>query len=217
MLRMLSPEKITIAINAIIALAAVMTFLAISWQLKGARQSLRLDQRAWVTVNLLPSGLPEANKPFILRLRIINTGKTFARSVKIRSIIRAFPKDQPAPDFDAIEAAEQKKGQSIALLPPNATYGSETTSGNPLASELADRVRSGETRIFVFGKVTYTDVFDYQHWTTFCSVMKTDGHYEVWKTHNDADDLPILQHASAVPDEVQPKTLRTIDRKLTMK
>jgi hypothetical protein len=180
-------EKITAITNIVIAVAAVVTFLLVYFQLKEARNTAHLDQRAWVGPMKIDGKLPEPNLEFVVSIHVENSGKTFARKVAVQWHIREAAKPS-APDFDKEMIPTGGTVNSIGLLPPHGTY--YIKAGGDLKPDevTVGRIKSGESRVFVFGKITYLDVFDCPHWTTFCYVLRKDGTYDIWETHNDADD-----------------------------
>ena len=150
-----------------------------------AREISRLDQRAWVAATVMTmTGKPEVDKSFTVDVLVRNSGKTFAKKVTIRTHIRAVPKGSE-PDFKG----ENMTPASVALLPPSGEYISATTSDQALSQGSIDQVKSGDTVVFVFGEITYDDIFGCPHWTKFCSVLKpVDWAYTVYKKENDAND-----------------------------
>jgi len=71
-------------------------------------------------------------------------------------------------------------------LPPNGDYTIDAESEAPDQIGV-NKIKSGEYRVFIFGEITYKDIFDCSHWTNFCYVLKTNGTFEIWEAHNDAD------------------------------
>jgi hypothetical protein len=153
-----------------------------------ARVTARLDQRAWVSTMTITGSVPIVDKEFSVDVLIKNNGKTFARAVTVNCRIRSVDSNQPPPDFAGIEAEDMGGIPSIALLAPGGQYGSGASNSRKVTQDSVDKFISGKERVFVFGKITYRDVFDCPHWTTFCSILKTDGIYQVWGAYNDADD-----------------------------
>lgn len=151
-----------------------------------ARENARLDQRAWVSATILTNdNPPKANKALSGSVVIKNSGKTFARRVSLAWYIQPVWKEN-APDFEGGAKIEQ----SSALLSPNAEYVAKGYSSVPLTQAESDNIKSGEMLIYTFGKITYTDIFDCPHWTTFCSYLKPGDwkQYEICLQNNDTDD-----------------------------
>jgi hypothetical protein len=180
-------DRLTLIFNGVLALAAVATFLVIYWQLKEMKNSAHLDQRAWVGPMHIDGKLPEPDKEFGISIQVENSGKTFAKKLGVRWHIREAPKES-APDFDKEMNAKTQTVDSLGLLPPHGDIVMKTRAEVKPDQEMVNRFKSGESRIFVFGKITYVDVFDCPHWTTFCYYLREDGTFEIWESHNDADD-----------------------------
>jgi hypothetical protein len=129
-----------------------------------ARQNARLEQRAWVTVAGI-SGTPELNKVLRIKIDVANTGKTFAKNLKITP--SADPQERGKdPDFAAVVTRIAQAGtatkygvDSTVLFPPNGKSSvTLTASSGELGNAEIDALRSGEQRIFVYGKMTYDDI-----------------------------------------------------------
>lgn len=208
-------EQITLLFSAVIAVSAFMTFLAICIQglifngqlgemkkstdaatkaakaaedsVTFARESAHLDQRAWVGPMGIRGNPPEVNKDFVADVTVKNRGRTFARKVEVKWHVREVPRQQ-TPDFDNEMDTPSQTSNSVGLMPPDGEYIIKAHGAVRPDQAIVDRIQSGAVRVFIFGKLTYTDVFDCSHWTTFCYALKTDGTYEIWETHNDADD-----------------------------
>jgi len=54
---------------------------------------------------------------------------------------------------------------------PDTEYGSIGIGGRDTHEEDFEQVKNGDVRIFLFGKITYEDVFKCPHWTSFCWVL----------------------------------------------
>jgi hypothetical protein len=138
--------------------------------------------------------IPEVGKQLTASVTYKNTGKTFARNLKIAFFAHGVDKGEK-PNFARVDE-EPKFEQSIVLLAP----GEETTShrlskkGEPITEEEMKRINSGELEFFVYGKITYMDVFDCPHWTTFCGRYNRSGGYDVYREHNDADNNRCNDH-----------------------
>ena len=162
-----------------------------------ARENAHLDQRAWMAVSSI-SGAPNVGEVFRVTIEIRNTGRTLAKKVRIVPIVdpRA---DGSAPDF-AKKVEETAKSYeagpygivSEAVVPPNATSGSTLKASDGLLTQTALDGLKGEERVFVYGKITYEDIFGRPHWITFCNVLtQTEAggwQYMAYSGYNEADD-----------------------------
>ena len=152
--------------------------------------NFHLDQRAWVAAVSI-TGVPEINKPFIVKVVSKNTGKTFAKG--FRAVVAVQKGRKGKIDFDAIHGM---RPESISLLAPNGEYTSETTltgeNSNPHQNNpdqaLLNGINTGDVQIVVWGRMDYTDIFKVAHWSTFCFSLGTQKTWQSCKEHNDADN-----------------------------
>jgi hypothetical protein len=152
-----------------------------------AISNFHLDQRAWVAA-VKTIGVPEVNKPFEITIQARNTGKTFAKRFTMVTVTEPVIGNKQ-PDFRK-EIPFKKNVASVSLLAPNGDYLSTVspTSGQSLSQASMDDIKSGKFKIFVYGTITYDDVFNCPHWTKFCVHLQSDLKYESCDRHNDADE-----------------------------
>jgi hypothetical protein len=162
-----------------------------------ATQNAHLDQRAWMALASV-SGAPNVGEPFRVTITIRNTGKTPAKKVRIVPVVDPRPDGSP-PDFEKKVEETAKSYESgpygivsNAVVPPSATSGSTiTASKGPLTAAGLETLK-GQQRVFVYGKITYEDIFGVSHWVTFCNVlMQTEAggwEYMAYSAYNDADN-----------------------------
>jgi hypothetical protein len=153
-------------------------------------QQFHLEQRAWVSA-IETHGAPEVGKPFEIIVRVRNTGKTFAKEFSSIAVVEALPEGK-YPDFS--KESRFRTNSSVSLLAPDGEWliplypigGSSTEKFTD--SMLAD-LKASRTKIFVYGSMRYKDIFDCNHWTTFCfRLSRTLLLYEACGSHNDADN-----------------------------
>jgi len=171
--------------------AAIKAANAAEASVKQARGAARQDQRAWVAVIDIV-GIPEVGKIFAVNLTAQNSGKTFAKNLTMRAVVEVITEEGKEPDFSLEDSAATRKDSSVSLLAPNALYVKnielrKQTPPHETAQSDLDRIRSGNVRIFVHGKMTYDDVFGCAHWSSFCTRLKSDLEYASYGKHNDAD------------------------------
>lgn len=150
-----------------------------------ARRSMRLEQRAWVGVSDINTvQTMQVGKVFTVNVVFKNTGKTPARNVRVAAVIDPVTGGH-RPDFDAIEAT------SRGLLQPGATMFTtlhSDDSGRGITQFGYDSVMNGSLKIYLHGTVRYRDIFDRQHWATFCFNLLPTGAYGVCAEHNESDN-----------------------------
>lgn len=150
---------------------------------------IRLDQRAWVAVTSITSNSPQIGQQFGAKIVVKNTGKTFARNLRVSCFSRLAPKEKTMNFSQIVEQEEAlAKNRSVGVLAPDAVYGSGVSGEGTITQESFDRFRAGEI-LYIFGRVSYEDVFHRPHWTTYCSYI-THGEpgSAVFEQYNDIDD-----------------------------
>lgn len=150
-----------------------------------ARQTSRLDQRAWVAVKHI-EGTIKLGEPIKATVTISNSGKTFAKQVAINCLVQPFYMGANPAFESVLQEKEAKGGIPKSVVAPGAEM-SFPFILQPVTEDLLNRLQ-GQTEIFAFGKITYEDVFQCAHWTTFAWKMRADGVFRVYDTYNDADD-----------------------------
>jgi hypothetical protein len=192
----------TVDVLVFIAVAVYSVFACLQWlamrgQLKAVRGQLsemkeskslaHLDERAWVAP-VSVTGKPEIGQYYTIKVETRNTGKTFAKGLKGVALVKYKELSAPDPDFASEE--ERENIGSPGLLAPNAnfTYNLELFKTDKVTKEHMDFLNSPSTVILVFGKITYRDIFDCEHWTTFCYHCTPSGDCYTYGPHNDADD-----------------------------
>lgn len=199
-----NPRAILVWPEGVTALAVLLTLFFIAWQALLMRQSVsasdevsKRELRAYLTV-IIGSGIFQQRRPeakggdlkFESRPLIINTGRTPARNIthKARAAIMALPlpKGVNLPD-----APDEGVGGNI-LGPQQNAYMRAVVDGF-CADKEVDSVKygTGNKGLYVWGRVTYDDVFGTSHYTQFCQHIYWDldgtirGHYIPGR--NDAD------------------------------
>jgi hypothetical protein len=171
--------------------AATKAANAAQASVKQVRESARRDQRAWVALVDI-QGIPEVGTIFGVNLVAQNSGKTFAKNLRMRAVIELSAEKGNEPDFSLEDNASARKDSSVSLLAPNADYTMDIelrkkTPPHEITPSDMDGIRSGNVTIFVHGKITYDDIFGCAHWTSFCTRLKPDFKYASYGKHNDAD------------------------------
>ena len=153
-------------------LIAIGSYTIVAWE---QWKEMKLDRRAWVAVNAV-KGMPEAGKPFIVTVVITNTGKTFAKNIDVVAT-ESTVRNGELPDFanGIREAAKMRDPKLIShfLLAPGAFTEQtlESRETKSLSDNYITNLKNGNPRFFVYGQVTYTDIFNHPHWLTFCTYL----------------------------------------------
>lgn len=137
-----------------------------------AQEAMRLERRAWLFVTETRVGELQAGKPLSIIIGFKNTGRTPARNVQIATCIDALPKGQvPEPNLE--------KTQSRGIIPPNGTLFVTIGAGRKNAEGVTESglqaILAGELVVWVYGTVTYEDIFETRQATMFCYMLQPDG------------------------------------------
>ena len=137
-----------------------------------AQDAMRLERRAWVFVTETRVGELQAGKPLSIIIGFKNTGRTPARNVQIATCIDALPKGQvPEPNLE--------KTQSRGIIPPSGTLFVTIGAGRKNAEGVTEKglqtILAGELVVWVYGTVTYEDIFETRQATMFCYMLQPDG------------------------------------------
>lgn len=180
---------------AVYSFFAYQQWQAMSGQLREMRKSTEathLDQRAWVAAAVTSSGF-EVGKEFVATITVRNTGKTFAKDVRVFCRSDAIARGETQPDFAKYDDTGVARPENTsALLAPGMelifTLGDKDGARKLTAEHLA-LLKSGEHIVWVHGKITYKDVFKCDHWTTFCVKLNPSTlQFASCEAYDDADD-----------------------------
>jgi hypothetical protein len=191
------PEGVT-------TLAVLLTLFFIAWQAILMRQTVSTAEdaskrqlRAYLTVIIGEAIYQERRSEedggdlmFECRPLLINTGQTPARKIifKVRAAVMAFPlpKEIHLPD-----APDEGIGESILGPKQNAIMRAIVDGFRPDNEVEGIKHGTGDKGLYVWGRVTYEDVFGESHSTRFCQRihwdMKNNVRGEYLPGRNDAD------------------------------
>jgi hypothetical protein len=155
-----------------------------------ARQNARVDQRAWVAVAGI-AGIPTTGQILKISVGVRNTGKTFAKNVTMHQVAETIPKGQePNFDWEENEAMFPDLVSKFIIAPTDVyVIDNYLRPYRKLEPSEIESINSGDTLIFVHGKITYDDVFGCNHWTTYCYFFnRANNGYSPYEKHNTPDD-----------------------------
>lgn len=150
--------------------------------IQATQEAMRQDQRAWMGLDSV-TGKPEGDKPFDIMLALKNTGRTPARSVVIYSTYDPVATGMP-PEFKKIGDPIK-----VGFVSPNAMHFFiiHPSQGKIVTKEQLPIFQTYS--FYVFGILTYEDIFRKKHWFTYCLSMEPDGsRYDYCPNHNDVGD-----------------------------
>jgi hypothetical protein len=161
-------------------------------QLAQQVDSMRLDQRAWVSVTGI-SGYPEVGKPWQIRLTYRNTGKTVAKNLTLRFALD----NEPSGAIRAPDDLKYFRFSNGAILSPGSVVNTDLFAGGlvesprPMPQNIFDGYAAGTMQLRVLGEFTYEHIFGQKHYTKFCydyaGMAGTIMHYDPCKTANSAN------------------------------
>jgi hypothetical protein len=189
-------------VATISAVAAQKGAAASEDQAKAARlatqatvDAFRLDQRAWVGPIEMGINDPpiRTGSRLVATVVLTNSGKTPALHLYALTSIYVFSKDVVLTPRYKVDKTDQP---SYSVLQPGmkeliTTLPVETVSGSGagvLSSGDFEDIQSGKYIVYVYGKITYRDVFQREHTTKFCGFLNRNmTTLRACKTYNEAD------------------------------
>jgi hypothetical protein len=153
------------------------------------------EQRAWV--GPIEMGINEppihVGSRLVATIVLTNSGKTPALNVSTLAAIAFWDKRLPVDPHFKIDNTDQPSNsviqpgmkETITTLPISSPLNSG--AGVVGTNDLAE-IESGESIVYVFGRITYRDVFQKEHRTTFCGFLNRNlTTLRACKTYNQAD------------------------------
>lgn len=110
----------------------------------------------------------EADKPIKYEVHFMNAGHSRASNVITVTSPLTLSVDQPFPS-DPLYNLQDRPSASVVLAGEKIVQYGE---GSVIARPVIDAVAAGKMRLYVHGKVTYTDADGRSHTTTFCDYYK---------------------------------------------
>jgi hypothetical protein len=146
-------------------------------------EASRNDQRAWVTnADMVPNFMDDKGVPtwvmegrkLTFGVKLQNSGKSPALDVECKMAAKVFPKEIPfSPIYDPSE-----RPPSRIVMRPGGIGEIDTSPSDPLAvditAEILADITSGRKRLCAYGEITYRDIFERHHVTTFCAYLSED-------------------------------------------
>jgi hypothetical protein len=155
-----------------------------------SKETMHVDQRAWIGVEHVDvtEATPAFSRLFFRdRWAILvifrNTGKTPAMGVQGTAIIETVNAPTAA-DFAAVSKWTAKYGH----IPPGQEFAMRTRlKDGKLSMPVSHKTFVlSEDAVYVYGHISYNDIFGMPHWVDFCQVLE-HGTWAVYHQHNDDD------------------------------
>lgn len=148
-----------------------------------SQNSFRLDQRAWIGPIDNPIIDWEAGKKFSVAIPVKNNGKTPGTNVTTVMALRALSQ-QKLPIFTDLD----KPIGHFVIQPGAVTYIKILSNGIINQADF-DAIKSGDLTLWIYGRITYDDVFGRHHWTTFAQTFNPSKMgLDMYRTDNQVDE-----------------------------
>jgi hypothetical protein len=196
-------EGVIALFTGVLTVASIFQFVI----LRGQLDVMQKDQRAWVAAVTGTPETPESGAGKLLRVpvEITNTGKSAARDVKVDVIARIVKNgEQPNCEYGKQVPGIHRSTKVFVPTPnsPHLMYAqilsatdTEKAVAQPkvISADEIQQLTDGREFFVVYGRVSYKDIFNHQHWVHFCSwgtlsakpVMLTSGNCA---GYNEVDD-----------------------------
>lgn len=169
-------DKWTCRATVVMAIATIFYTSFAGWQLRTMQRQLdqmqeasQLDSRAWVGVYKGDPKPLAVGKPVECQIEFTNTGKTPALDVRAQHTLGG---QSPSCDIEVIalsyEDQERYPPKSQGAVPPNGTIAVCSHSSNIASTQMLKDIMDGRQTVYVFGSVSYRDIFGIQHKTRYC-------------------------------------------------
>jgi voltage-gated potassium channel Kch len=152
-----------------------------------------MDQRAWVgPVEMVEPQIREGHT-LVFEIIVTNSGKTLARKVSTNVMTKSFPVGARfIPEYPVGKGRQPHEGGAIVVF-PGMKVSLTTPPIETLTKEAIEALRTNRIVLYIFGKITYEDVFGKSHLTTFCYFLRPEigrpqlATISACKTYNEAD------------------------------
>jgi len=184
-----SPRKRSINLDRCALFVAVAALAVNCLVFAHIKKDSRLQHRAWLGVEKALHKPITAGEKIECELHFTNTGNTPAINVSAVYTVLSGTKD-----FDVVSYVESHTGRfdrgipSRGPVPPNATVLVKALYGEAITEDTAAKVKNGKLVFYVFGDITYDDIFGERHQTRYCFIVDpaTAG-LRTYKEYNSMD------------------------------
>jgi hypothetical protein len=176
-------ERIMAGLTVLALIVAVLTGAIFYLQLN----MMKLDQRAWISIEDIKGEL-EPGKEYKVTFVMRNTGKTPAKHLRVNQEFNPVRKGNNVEFFYT-----DPWTRAAGIVSPNAVIKQDlfATHGQPLTPEAYEAIMQGDPVVYLYGTVTYDDIFSHHHFLDFCfqiEVKHSHWYYEICTEHNETDD-----------------------------
>jgi hypothetical protein len=186
--------RLTAGLVLFAAVSAAVGYL--QWtSISGQLDEMRNSNRAWIgpvgdPILPQPDTTDPSNPKISTGVILKNTGKSPATQMRTGIYGVFLPKEQELPDSPYYPNAPQEKGSPV--LQPDAIY--TILTGVPANKEGLDyigKVKHGDDYWYIYGWVSYDDIYGHHRCTHFCEYFKQDlANAWACKKYNNVDQEP---------------------------
>jgi hypothetical protein len=162
-------------IAAFTVFSVMITFLLVcvgAWQVSESRQSTQRQLRAYVSGHPKFISSSDATTVPWAEFEIQNAGQTPARRMRHVAVIKALPFPLAAgfvpPPFERPRSPETSLSSKVPMT-------GKCSAERPFTADEIARIRDGRFRIYVYGTITYEDIFAREQETKFGSSVRADA------------------------------------------
>ncbi|MGA3287511.1 MAG: hypothetical protein ABSD46_08790 [Bacteroidota bacterium] len=159
-----SSDSSDIATKKSIALAE-SSFVATKKSLQLAQRNFQIENRPYVGIKNITIDSLEVGKKYVIKIFYQNFGKIPAQNL----IITGIGEPHTIREYNIFKY-DTTIG-SIAVVPPSEILFATLVSDGKLTNEEIDNFRRGNWYLYVYGMITYSDVFNGKDTTTFCFML----------------------------------------------
>jgi len=159
------------------------TLIEIKKQNQIAEQSMQYGQAAYMVVQ---GGNVSIDKQAAAVITFVNGGNTpaYQFEISVNSGFRDGPIPSPMPPLVLPKTAEFSK----AIIAPHGTVNSFHTNDRIITPDDLKLITNKTVRFYIWGILTYEDIFKRQRWTTFCLVHRLGtNNFDPCQNNNEAN------------------------------
>jgi hypothetical protein len=163
-------EIVTLVIVAIYAGLTAWQAFSTQTIVELTRTQYTLDQRAWLGITEV-STPPDLQAGTVLNpsASLVNSGKTPAISVMRKAGYRILPASVP---LNPGQEVSNQTPISLGVITPGGKRNLAIGDLGAVVKQRAEELSSGAFRLYLFGDISYNDVFGLRHHTRFCMRME---------------------------------------------
>jgi hypothetical protein len=131
------------------------------------REAAFRDERAWVAPLSNDSPLT-VGSPISINIKILNSGKTFAKNCKaVGHCVALIPPSSP--DMSILNSNGNAPSSIPLFIPPGQQIAlPSAASTHVILQATLNEIQAGKLRMYIFGKISYDDIFNRHHWIEYC-------------------------------------------------